>query len=108
MRQRRVSAVEHHTVRFQLEFTNGTDDRIKDLMLITGLRSKTEIFNNALTLFNWAIEERRAGRQIASFDRWHGIRSELHLPALDSILASDASLDNIAGKAGQEGSPDQS
>ena len=100
--------MEHHTVRFQLEFTNGTDDRVKDLMLLTGLRSKTELFNNALTLFNWAIEERRAGRQIASFDRRNGIHNELHLPALDSIPASDASLDSIAGKAGHEGSPDQS
>jgi hypothetical protein len=48
--------------------------------------TKKDFFNNALTLFKWAIEERRAGRQIASLDG--ELYRELRMPALDSVEAA--------------------
>src|SRR5208282_347078 len=86
--------MERTMVRLQLEFPDTMVKVIEDLMSLTGLRTKKELFNNALTLFKWAIEERRAGRQIASLDGARGLYRELHMPALDSagVTASSAAV----------------
>ena len=75
-------------VRLQLEFPDGMVKVIEDLMSVAGLRTKKEFFNNAMTLFKWAIEERRSGRQIASVDGNCGVYRELRMPALDSAGAA--------------------
>jgi hypothetical protein len=79
------------TVRLQLEFPDRIVKVVEDLMSLAGLRTKKEFFNNALTLFKWAIEERRAGRQIASLDGAQGLYRELHMPALDSAAPTVSS-----------------
>jgi hypothetical protein len=78
--------MERTMVRLQLEFPESRVKAIEELMSLTGILTKKDFFNNALTLFKWAIEERRAGRQIASLDG--GLYRELRMPALDSVEAA--------------------
>jgi hypothetical protein len=41
---------------------------VKQLMEETGLATRKDLFNHALTLFEWAVNERKAGRLVASVD----------------------------------------
>src|SRR5207249_1335495 len=54
--------------RIQFEINDTQHKMLDDLMKVTGISTKTEFLNNAFTLLEWAIEERRAGRIIASVD----------------------------------------
>ncbi len=47
----------------------------------TGVGTRTELINNALTLLNWAVKEIEAGRMIASVNGGEVIK-EVELPAL--------------------------
>ncbi len=71
-------------VRIQLELEPERVNEIEKLMQLTGLRTKKDYFNNALTLFKWAISERSQGRQIASVDEANGKLRDLRLPALET------------------------
>lgn len=75
-------------VRLQLEFEETKVKRIEHLMTLTGIRTKKEFFNNAITLFKWAIDERCLGRQIASVDENRQVYRELRMPALDEVVAT--------------------
>lgn len=47
------------------------------------LTTHKELFNNALTLLDWAITQRKAGRIIASLDEASKNYKELQMPALE-------------------------
>lgn len=53
-----------------------------------GLATRKDLFNNALTLLNWAVREVRRGRVIASVDESTQRFTELHMPILDAFSAS--------------------
>lgn len=62
-----------------------SDWRMKDIdksMEASGVVSRQDHFNNALTIFEWAIEEVSKGRLIASVDEENKKYSELVMPAL--------------------------
>ncbi len=46
--------------------------------------TKKELFNNALTLLEWAIKEREAGNNIVSLDEHTGDRRVLRMPILET------------------------
>lgn len=72
-------------VRVQLDMP---EDRVKDIELImakTGVRTRKDVFENALALFEWAVNERAAGYKIASVDEDRERFHELLMPALASI-----------------------
>jgi metal-responsive CopG/Arc/MetJ family transcriptional regulator len=75
-------------VRIQLDMP---DERVKELdalMQITGSATRKELFNNALTLLEWAVKERKQGRSIASVDDQEKKLKELAMPALENVLAA--------------------
>jgi hypothetical protein len=39
------------------------------LMVFCDLKTRRDLFDNAMTLFEWAVHEVRKGREIASYDR---------------------------------------
>ena len=80
--------MERTRVRLQLEFPDSMLGLIQDLMSVTGIRTQNEFFDSALALFKWAVDERRAGRQIASLDRARWLHREIHIPALDSVITT--------------------
>jgi hypothetical protein len=43
-------------------------EALEELRVACGLQSTTELWNNALTFFAWALNEERSGRVVASID----------------------------------------
>lgn len=56
---------------------------LEELKAATGSRTHKELFNNAITLLGWAIEQRQNGRIIASMDESNRNYKELQMPALE-------------------------
>ena len=68
--------------RFQVEVTDEQNRLLERLIEDVGLRSKRELFNNALSLLYWAVERSKEGRLIASVAPDEKSMRELELPAL--------------------------
>ena len=68
-------------VKFQFEMPKENADRLEELAE-QGRVTKKEIISNALTLFEWAIEEVQRGRIIASVDEEGERYKEIVLPLL--------------------------
>jgi hypothetical protein len=60
--------------------------KLDKLMEETRLTTRKDLFNNALTLFSWAVEAKKAGRVIASVDENQHIR-ELVMPSIENIAS---------------------
>lgn len=71
--------------RIQLELPEDKVKQIEALMEESGLKTKKEYINNALTLLEWAMREVKSGRVIASVDEREKRYKEILLPALDNI-----------------------
>lgn len=55
----------------------------------TGISRPVELYNNALTLLKWAIDQRKRGYEIASYeDRTEKFRI-VTMPILDSVRPDD-------------------
>ena len=81
-------------VRIQLDIP---DDRVKELdtlMEETGAATRKELFNNALTLFEWAVKEKALGRMIASVDDDEKKLKELLMPPLE-VVASKSKASKV-------------
>ncbi len=51
------------------------------------LGTRKELFNTALTLFNWAVREVRKGHTITSYNEHTESLEKVLLPALQSVAA---------------------
>jgi hypothetical protein len=71
-------------VRLQLDLPDDQVAELDMLMEETRLSTRKDLFNNALTLFMWAVKAKRAGRIIASVDEGQNIR-ELVMPSIENI-----------------------
>ena len=74
-------------VRIQLEVPEEQLGDIERLMTDLKLRTRKDLFNNALTLLRWAAEERKQGRTLGSIDAAQGVIKELVMPALQNVSA---------------------
>lgn len=72
-------------MRLQIDVTDDQDRHIQKLMEETGLSTKKDLFNNALTLLSWAVEEVAGGNTIASVNEEQQRYRELHMPALTNV-----------------------
>ncbi len=54
--------------RIQLEIREERYQELKELMGEADLATQKDLINDALTLFEWAVGERKAGRMIGSID----------------------------------------
>ncbi len=66
------------------EFPEPNVQELKILMSKAGMRTYHELFNNALTLTKWAIQEAEQGRLITSLDERTGKVKELAMPFLQA------------------------
>jgi hypothetical protein len=73
--------------RIQFELTEGQLKELERLMERSGVRTKKDLLNNALTILEWALNEKGAGRIIASVDEEHDRYKELVMPILASAHA---------------------
>ena len=56
-----------------------TIERLKEQ---TGVKTHKDLFNNAVTLLDWAVKQRQKGRIIASMDETEENYRELQMPVL--------------------------
>lgn len=71
--------------RFNLDLAPDAKVVVSNLMQKTGLRTQTDVFENALALLSWAVREVERGRIIASLDETTKQYAELHTPALMGV-----------------------
>ncbi len=72
-------------VRIQLDLPEEQVKELDELMRETNIVTRKDLFNNALTLFQWAVKAKRAGRIIASIDEQNKTSKELVMPALENV-----------------------
>ena len=70
--------------RVQLDLSVSEIERLNWIMDVCDLSSRKDLFNNALTLLEWAVKEVSEGRKVASFDEQTKDRSVLTMPILRS------------------------
>lgn len=71
--------------RVQIDLGKQRVEAIERLMRECGLSTKKDLFNNALTLFQWAVEEKKQGHTIASINNDSKNYRELQMPALNEV-----------------------
>lgn len=78
-----MSAVRTSTsnmVRIQLDLPADKVRELEELMAEIEIKTKKDLFNTALTLLAWIVEERKEGRKIASIDEEKDTYRELVMP----------------------------
>jgi hypothetical protein len=69
-------------VRIELSVSPEKLADIEQLMRDCGLKKKTDLVNNALTLLKWAVKAVKDGRTIASVDERNHKYRDLEMPVL--------------------------
>jgi len=72
-------------MRIQYELSKEENADIEELMKETKIKTKRDFINNAITLFEWAIKERRKGYVIGSIDEEKDKYRELMMPSLSNV-----------------------
>ena len=67
-------------IRIQLDLPESRVKELDGLMREAHIRTRKDLFNSALTLLAWALNERNQGRIIASLDERSGGYKELVMP----------------------------
>jgi hypothetical protein len=76
------SAADLRRVQFDL-----LPDRLAELdqlMAFCDLKTRKDLFDNAMTLFEWAVQEVRTGKEIASYNRSTDHVEVVRFPVLDN------------------------
>ena len=90
-------------VRIQLDLPDEQVAELDRRMAETKLRTRKDFFNNALTLFDWAIKQKKAGRVIAAIDSSQDIVKELLMPALENVSISAVQEETVGTRSGSAG-----
>ncbi len=72
-------------IRIQFELPEEKVEELDTLMKEAHITTRKDLFNNALTLLEWAIKERKTGRTIASVDEDNKKYKELVMPVLSAV-----------------------
>ncbi len=75
-------------VRLQFELSKIKSDRLDELMVTCHVSTKKDLLNNALTLLEWAVKERKEGYEIASVNHEKLKIRDLRMPILNDIQSS--------------------
>jgi hypothetical protein len=73
--------------RVQIDLSPHEVERMNWMMDVCGIESRKDLFNNALTLLEWTVEEVAQDRKIASFDDATKERSILSMPFFKTAAA---------------------
>ena len=82
-------------MRIQLDLDPQGVKMIEELKRQTGIKTHKDLFNNALTILTWAVQQRMAGRTVASMDEQTEKYRELQMPVLThaASLATNPRID---------------
>lgn len=75
-----------NVTRIQFDLPDSKVEELDKLMLAAGIKTRRELFNNALSLLEWALRQRKEGRVIASINEESKSYRELSTPILDSAV----------------------
>lgn len=84
-------------VRVQLDMTPRQVEQVDRLCRDAALRSRRELFDHALTLFEWAVAESGKGNRIAAV---HSDSGEYDAVILPSLAAASRSRDAVPASKG--------
>ena len=70
-------------MRIQLDLDATGMQLLEELKEVTGSKTHKDLFNNAITLLDWAVTQRKESRIIASLDENDKNYKELQMPALE-------------------------
>jgi len=84
------------SMRIQLELPEGQVQELKKLMAEAGLDTYKDLFNNALSAFEWTLNEVRSGRSIASVDENNQTYRVLVMPALQQVAKNARKVERSA------------
>lgn len=73
-------------MRIQIDIDESGEQVLNSIKQATGLSTYKDIFNNAVTLFEWAIRQRAEGRIISSLDERTKRYKEMTMPALEEAV----------------------
>lgn len=82
-------------VRIQLDLTASQAERYDQLVRDCELGSRKELFNVAMSLFNWAVQEVSKGNKVAAYDERDDHVETILVPALDAVRPKVAANDSI-------------
>jgi metal-responsive CopG/Arc/MetJ family transcriptional regulator len=72
-------------IKFQFELPEDRVKELEELMRKAKISTRKDLFNSALTLLEWAVHEKEAGRAIASIDEGQRRYKELVMPSLTVV-----------------------
>jgi len=84
-------------VRLQFEIPDTNFKELERLMAEAGVKTKTELLNNALTLLEWAVEQKERGRIIASVDEKDQKYQELLMPIFARVVRKRPASETACG-----------
>jgi len=90
-------------VRIQIDLPDEQVAALDGLMTETKIRTRKELFNNALTLFDWAVKQKRAGYVIAAIDQSQDVVKELLMPALETVSPHQEEIGTSTRSASSRG-----
>ena len=76
-------------MRLQLDLSEAKVRDLDRIMEECNISTRKELFNNALTLLEWAVGERKRGNTIASVDEERKTFRELQMPILNNVTKLD-------------------
>ena len=80
-------------VRIQIDLAEDRVRELEEVMRLCGFATKKELFNNALTLLEWAVREVRGGNNIASVNESEKRYRELQMPIFSTAAATGGAAD---------------
>jgi len=80
-------------MRLQFEMTGERVKELDDLINRLGLKTRANLLNEALTLYEWAIRELESGRIIASLDEEKDQYKEIEMPGFLAVKAGAQEMD---------------
>ena len=73
--------MDDEVVRIQFEMTREKAADLNRLMRLTAIRSRRELFDHALTFFDWGVSESMRGHLVAAIDEGNGLYQPVLMPA---------------------------
>jgi hypothetical protein len=74
-------------MRIQIVVDDTYKGMLDELKQVTGLNQWQDLFSDAITMYNWGVQQRLQGRIVASMDEKDENYRELQMPALEHAAA---------------------
>lgn len=93
-------------MRMEIALDDAGIQLIEELKILTGLKTNKDFFNNAVTLFDWAVVQEMLGRTLVSLDELKGDPQRLVMPSLQHAGRLNRSV-RFKALAKRSAEPDQ-